>query len=241
MDIEGFSFFKKHLITTSYAGHPLIESCFPKFSKEDFYVNFNLKNTRIIGLLPGSRIQEVQAILPAMLKSLPIINKQINIQVVLGASENIPEKLINDMVAKSPVKIIICSNLSHDVIKFSDFILTASGTATLETAYLGTPMAVLYKVTFITWLIAKIVIKLPYIGLVNIVAGKKIVPEFIQYHMKPEKISEYVINLLNDHNKYKNVLQDLKKVAGSLGEGKPSQELAKMIINYNEKNLPENN
>ena len=101
---------------------------------------------------------------------------------------------------------------------FSDLLLVTSGTATLESAIAQTPLLVLYKTSFLNWILAKSVIRIPFIGLVNVVAGKKIVPEFIQYQAKPELLAAEAFDILSDRKRYENIKEELNKVKQRLGQ-----------------------
>jgi lipid-A-disaccharide synthase len=111
-----------------------------------------------------------------------------------------------------------------------DFALTASGTATLENALLNIPMIVGYKTSLLNYEIAKAIIKLPYISLVNILLKKEVVKEFIQYDFKVGKISDYVIDLLKDKEKYNLMIDEFVKLRGMLGEKGVSQKIASKIL-----------
>ena len=110
--------------------------------------------------------------------------------------------------------------------------MVASGTATLETALLGVPMAIIYKANFLTYLLTRSLIKLPYIGLVNVVAGKKIVPEFLQYGARPEKIAKYMVGLLEDDKKGSSIKEEFLKIKDSLGEQEGSKQAAKEVVAF---------
>ena len=108
--------------------------------------------------------------------------------------------------------------------------LVASGTATLEAAIMGTPMCVVYKVSFLNWLIARQLITVPHIGLVNVVAGEKIVPEFIQYQARPASIAAGALGLLQNPDGLADVKRKLNKVRESLGEPGASEKAAEIVL-----------
>jgi lipid-A-disaccharide synthase len=118
----------------------------------------------------------------------------------------------------------------YNAIVNSDIALVASGTATLETGILNTPMLIVYKVSFLTWAYAKIIIKIPYIGLVNVVVGKKLVPEFVQFGAKPNLIAKEALSLLEDKEKYNKVKQELSQIKTHLGLPGASRRTAEIIL-----------
>jgi lipid-A-disaccharide synthase len=128
--------------------------------------------------------------------------------------------------------IALCRNRTYEFLNICDFVLVASGTATLETAIMQKPMVVVYKVSFLNWFIAKWLIKLPFIGLVNVVAGKKIIPEFIQYKAQPHIIAQKTWEILTNQEKLAKIKTELKKVRQNLGTPGASERAAEIIINF---------
>jgi lipid-A-disaccharide synthase len=223
-------FFKQYGIQADYVGHPLVESAKPTLTKERFMKQFQLNPDQpLIGLLPGSRRQEVKKILPVMLKTCALVNKQKNIQVLIAASPNVDTSIFNQVIKRNIPPAVLCPGLPYDVMSHTDLVVTASGSATLETAYLGTPMVIVYRVAPLTWLLGKWLVKLPYIGLVNVVAGEKIVPEYLQHDMQPPQIAAHLLQLLADREQYNAMVQQLDQVKHSLGTGSPSQRAAALV------------
>jgi lipid-A-disaccharide synthase len=224
------AFYAQHGITAEYFGHPLIEAARPAMTKESFFQKFGIQpRSHVLGLLPGSRLQEVCKILPVMLRTAERVHRREKIQVVVGASPNINPAVFTQLTARAQVPCSICPSLPYDVMRYADLVLTASGTATLETAYIGTPLLILYKVSFATWLAGRLLVKIPYIGLVNVVLGKKAVPEFIPFNMRPSRIAPEVLRLLGDTAAYQQMVQELARVRELLGTGSPSQQTARHI------------
>ena len=126
----------------------------------------------------------------------------------------------------------LCENQTYDFLNACDFALVASGTATLETAIMQKPMLLVYKVSFLNWLIARALIKLPFIGLVNVVAGKKIVPEFVQYKAKPRLIAEKALEILGSRERLREVKADLEKVRQGLGAPGASRRAAEIVSRF---------
>jgi lipid-A-disaccharide synthase len=224
--------YDKFNITCEFVGHPLLEVTRPVLSLEDFQKKFNLrKNDLVVGLLPGSRWQEVEKILPIMLESCRILNPRIkNLRLLLGLAPTINKEKVESLLGSVNLPVAIAENLTYDVMKHSNLLLITSGSATLECAILGTPFLVLYRTSFWTYLVAKSLINIPHIALTNVVAGKKIVPEFIQKKAIPQKIADEMYDILNDQKRYKTIQGELEKVKGKLGEEGASWKAAQIVM-----------
>lgn len=224
--------YDRYDIDCEFVGHPLLEVTRPVLSEEDFRRKFDIgKNEVVVGLLPGSRWQEVEKILPLMLESVRLLNTRIkSLRLILGLAPTIKKEGIEDLTNLSKLPLILVKNLTYDVMKHSDLLLIASGSATLECAILGTPFLVLYRTSFWTYLVAKSLINIPNIALANVVAGKKIVPEFIQNKAIPQKIADEMYEILNDKNRYKAIRNELEKVREKLGEEGASAKAAQIIV-----------
>lgn len=221
-------------IDVSFVGHPLLDIAQAITSREEFLNKLGLPaQNRTVGLVPGSRKMEVERILPILLESAKIIKKkspQTQFAVLKAAA--LEKEIFNSAIKKANLPAVVCENQTYNFLNACDFALVASGTATLETAIMHTPMIVVYKVSFLNWLIAKPLVKLPYIGLVNVVAGKRIVPEFIQFQAQPALIAECALEILGSEETLTKVKQELKKVHQSLGESGASLRAAETILSF---------
>lgn len=225
----------KNDIPVSFVGHPLLDIVKPDISREELFkfVGFDPKETTI-ALLPGSREKEVKTLLPVMLKTADLINKKIeNCQFLLIKAATVKEILFKKRLSYyNNLKIKTLSGVPYAGIAASDFAIVASGTATLETAILGIPLVILYKVSFLTWACLRSLIKIPYIGLVNVVKKEKIIEEFIQYNAKPQRIAEYIVDTITNKNKFAAIKQNLSSCVGMLGEKGASLRAAEVIIDF---------
>jgi lipid-A-disaccharide synthase len=178
-------------IPVEFVGHPLVED-HPLPLPDD-------QGERIgIGLLPGSRPQEVRRILPVLLETAKRI-KQVRPQerFTIGVSPSVPEAVYRRLLEEHSIEAEL-SNDTKAVMRGSSLLLVASGTATLEGALFETPLIVVYRLSMFNYLIARRVVKISHIGLVNIILGEEICPEFIQVDAKPESIAERAISILDD-------------------------------------------
>jgi lipid-A-disaccharide synthase len=215
-----------------FVGHPLLDRLHPTLTKEEFLRTFYIEGkSPLISLLPGSRNSEVEQILPIMLESAKIIYKEFpNVQFLVLSSSNVDITTYHNLIRVSGLPILMLDSQHYNAIVNSDIALVASGTATLETAILNTPMLIVYKVSFLTWAYAKSIIKIPYIGLANVVAGKKVVPEFVQFGARPNLIAQEASSLLKDKEKYNKVKQELSQIKIHLGSAGASQRAAQTIL-----------
>lgn len=213
--------YKTHGIPVTFVGNPLLDTVKISFSREETLFNAGLKPEKLtVCLLPGSREKEVKTLLPVMLKSARIINSYLSgkVQFLILRSLNLKEEIFLKILKSYDLPVKTLAGQTYDGIAASDFALVCSGTATLETAILATPMAILYKVNLLTWLFIRAMIKIPYIGLVNVVRGRKIAEEFIQFDAEAEKICDYVIPLLRNKDNLARLKLELMGIKGLLGQ-----------------------
>lgn len=227
--------YKSHNVDAVFVGHPLVETTKTSMSKEEAARTLGLDSAKkAVALLPGSRKTEVKKILPVMLKTAGIMARRNNggIQFILIKSPIVDLGVYEKMLEGSPLQIKIVGQDRCNAINACGLALVASGTATLEAAILGVPMVLVYKVSFLTWLIARALIRIPYIGLVNVIAGEKIVPEFIQFGARPEKIAAECLDILNSSSRTALLQSQLNDVKKKLGPPGASANSAAEIISF---------
>jgi lipid-A-disaccharide synthase len=227
--------YEKHRIDASCVGHPLLDLVKPDLSKEEIFKSLKIdKNKITLALLPGSREKEIKTLLPIMLETAKIINEYFfgRIQFLILRSPTVKEDIFRKIVSSYELPLRVISDMTYNGLSASDFALVCSGTATLETAVIGVPMVILYKVNFLTWAFIRFLIKIPYIGLVNVVQGKKIVEEFIQFDCYPKKICDYVIPLLQNRERLNRLKLGLLSVTDSLGRAGASGRAAQIVVDF---------
>lgn len=227
--------YKSFGVDAESVGHPLLDlvdiDMGPDFYLRKLQVD---KSKKIIALLPGSRKKEVSILLPIMLDAARIINKkskQIN-QFIFIQADNIANDAAVDCLLKSYKDLEITTVKEaerYNALFASDFAIVASGTATLETMLLSTPMVIIYKLNLLSWLLARLFIRIPYIGLVNVVAGEKIVPELIQFNATAGRIAKASLDIILNKEKYKDTVLKLDAVKKKLGEPGASARAAEII------------
>jgi lipid-A-disaccharide synthase len=206
-------------VDATYVGHPLLDTVTTKYSRQEALEKFGLQEgTTTVGLLPGSRDTEIARLLPVMMNAAEILIKKLpRLQFILPLAETLERAFAENILGRSPVPVRIIEHDTYDAIYLSDIVIVASGTATLETALLGKPMVIVYKVSPVSYYIGKKIVTVEHIGLVNIIAGKTIVPELIQDEANPERIATEVINILNDPTRMRNIRQELDLIREKLG------------------------
>ncbi len=212
--------YKQKGFTVEYVGHPLLDLVVPHYSQSESRKKFNIpENKTTIGLLPGSRIAEVERLLPEMLLAADILTQKIpDIHFVLPLADSLDEKLVTDIISRSSIKVDVISGHTYDVISCADLAIVTSGTATLETALLGIPMIIVYKTSPITYFIGKMVVTVKNIGIVNIIAGKTIVPELIQDEAAGVNIAKEALAILTNNERKQEMVIQLAEIRKKMGE-----------------------
>jgi len=213
-------------------GHPLIDIVKPTFSKEVAFQKFGLDpKRRTVGLLPGSRIHEVERLLPPLLASAHLLQKEIpDLQFILPLAPGLPKTILSSYIENISVPVKVVKGFNYDVMNLSDLLITASGTATLEGAILGKPMIIIYRVSFLSYWIGRALIQVDHIGLVNLVAGKEIAPELIQQDVHPQRIAEEALLILRDPILSRKMTDSMGEVCQKLGEPGAAQRAARIVI-----------
>ncbi len=225
-------FYARRGMDVEFIGHPILDSLRTTQPGPDFLCLIGFSSQYpTIGLLPGSREKEIEKILPVMLEAAKILYAQNNrLQFLLMKATSVRLKHLEKFSNRYSLPLRVIGDQTYNGINASDVCMVTSGTATLETAILQKPMVVVYKTSWLTWLLAKFLIKIPWIGLVNVVAGKKIVPECIQFKATPEKIAQEVKSIYTNEKKIAEIKSELRKVKESLGAPGASRRAAEAII-----------
>ena len=190
-------FFRAAGIETTFIGHPLAGLIRPSLTRTEFFLKHGLDPARpLIAALPGSRRGEAARHLPVLLDSVGRINREMGVNVVLPASVTTGAAFFEGEIGGLPVKVI--EGESWDAMAHCDLALAASGTVTVEAALLNAPMITFYQVTPLTYRLGKMLVDVPYYSMVNLIAGRKLVPELIQDDMTAENLSAEALRLLSD-------------------------------------------
>ncbi len=222
----------RHDVDVECVGHPLLDDVRVRTGRESYLEGLGLSPHKLtLGLLPGSREKEIQTLLPAMIGAAEIIRDRFpSLQIILIKAATIPRRIVSPYLEGKSVIPKIVDEDGYDAINACDVCLIASGTATLEAAILQKPMVIVYRTSFPTWLLARLFVKIPCIGLVNVVAGRKVVPECIQFAATPRRIAHEALQMLSDEIGLAQVHADLKEVRKRLGESGATHRAARIIL-----------
>ncbi|MBU1912906.1 MAG: lipid-A-disaccharide synthase [Candidatus Omnitrophica bacterium] len=234
--IFGFeeTLYKEAGVKVSFVGHPFLDIVKPLWKKEETIKTCHLKHDSIkIALMPGSRKKEIEKHLPAMLKACEIIQKKIpNSEFIISKIKELDQRIYNKITRRSKIKPHSLENRPYEAMDIADLVIVSSGSATLEIAIMEKPMVVIYKTSFLTWLLARNLVKIPDIGLINIVAGQRIVPELVQFDVTAKNIAKESIDILTNHKKIHEIKEHLRKVKAKLGEQGASSRAAHAIMKF---------
>ena len=226
--------YRKEGVPVEFIGHPLLDIVKPRLTRDEFLKGMRLKaDGAVVALLPGSRKRLVKTLLPVMLESARLVHKRVpQVRFIVSKSASLDKKTYDALLARSDLPVTLVEGNTYDVINASDVVLTVSGTATLETAILKKPMAILYKLPLVEYLLAKPLLRIKNIGLVNIVAGEIVVPEFIQSNARPEKIAMTIIDMLDNKSRYEAIQHNLTAVKNALYPDGAAFRAASSILEF---------
>lgn len=218
--------YRKHGVPVEFVGHPILDGI--ERLKSGGGLNGHSRGPLRIGLMPGSRAKEIHRHMPILLKSFELLKKRFpGAEGVLFAVDAIEDSEYEKLIRGTPVKMV--RGGYEERLELS-FCLAASGTATLENALLGIPMVVIYQTSWLTYLIARLIIQVPYISMANILSGKAVVPELIQHEATPEKIAEAAGAYLSDPGLLDRTRQELIKLRHILGKPGAYERAAASIL-----------
>lgn len=221
-------FYDQYRVDAHFVGHPLLDelSRVKYINKTNFTRQNKLDSKKeIIALLPGSRKQEVMRMLEVMLK---VVDKFPNYQFVIGCAPSLPESFYRSLVGNKNVHLVF--NKTYQLLQVASAALVTSGTATLETALMYVPEVVCYKANKISYLIAKSLIKVKYISLVNLIMDKPVLKELIQNDLTPENVAQELKCLLTNPKKQRQLLEDYEDLRCMLGNAGASSNAAVIIV-----------
>lgn len=221
--------YDKNGVPCNYVGHPLTDEigAIPEPGKK---IDFSRP---VIGILPGSRRKEVGRILPPLLEaSRRLSSKYPGVKFILSECENIEKTFYEKLLRAFPGKLNleISRGNSNQVIQSSDILAVASGTATLETALHGKPFILVYKAAWLTYLLGRLLIRIPFLGIANVLAGRRIVPELIQFQLTPQKIFEEWTRLIESESARQDQIESFRDIRKKLTVGNSAELAAWDII-----------
>jgi len=223
-------FYKDWGMEVDYVGNPLLDAVSAFKPDPDFRNKNQLSDKKIIALLPGSRKQEISRLLPDM---IAVAQKWPNYEFLVAGAPSFDQAYYDQYLQNSKIKVLF--NSTYDLLNIAHAAIVASGTATLETALFNVPQVVVYKSSAISITIGRMVIRVKYISLVNLIMDSLVVKELIQQDYNPEKINEEMSRILDDKTYRAEMLGNYKKLHERMGKPGASEKTAGLIIKYTAK------
>jgi lipid-A-disaccharide synthase len=224
--------FARTNVKVSFAGHPLVDMA--REIRNSRQPELPWPGRPRIAVLPGSRSHEVRNILPAMWNAARLLaNDYPEAGFVIASPSEAIEKVVREVLAgtgEGPLNSSVTTGRTPQVLSEARAAMVASGTATVETALMSCPMVIAYKVSAITYLLARMVITVPHIGMVNLVAGREVCPEFIQSAATPAALASALKPLIDEGDERARMLRDLSEVGNALGSGGAGGRAADIVI-----------
>ena len=222
--------YQDHHVPVTYVGHPLLDSGLPDVSE---ILNAKTDSTPIIGLLPGSRESEINRHIPVMMETAALLKERYpGIKFLLSHAPSVAREQLDDALAHCHADVdfeVVADDVEH-LFQQCQLVVAASGTVTLQAAIYGMPMVIIYKVSTLSYWLGRALIRVNNIGLVNLIAGKEIVPEFIQHDACASNISAQVSKMIDDAPGRRDIQRQLVKIRDVLGGGGASRRVADIAL-----------
>ncbi|TQV75410.1 lipid-A-disaccharide synthase [Aliikangiella marina] len=228
------AFYENANVPVKFVGNPLVDEVYPTKDKPELLREYQLSSDKkTIGLFPGSRRSEIKKVLPIQLKTAKYLTEQRNdLQFVLGVASTLDiNELKSQCVGYEALNIQFIQDRPYNIMSTCDAIITASGTATLEIGLMGIPFTITYRISPISYAIFKRMISVENVGLVNIVAEKRIINEFIQDKAQPKQIGQEIMRILDDEAYRNDMINQLSEVRAKLGAEGGSKNVASLAAN----------
>jgi lipid-A-disaccharide synthase len=221
-------------LPADFVGHPLLEVVRPTCGSAAFRREFNLPDgAPLLALAPGSRLQEVHRLFPLFLRTFALLKREFpDLKALVGCSPAVDIDVYAGIIEKEELNdrdLYLLQRRTYDVLAHCDVALVASGTVTLETAILGTPLVMAYKVAPLTYFLGRWLVKIPNLALVNVVAGKRVAPEFVQGNAQPRRLASELSAFLKNPDYRQETSRELARVREKLGDPGASARVAAIL------------
>lgn len=221
-------FFKKYSWDVEYVGNPVLDAIKAHNTDQSFLQKYDLTAEKpLVALLPGSRKQEVKLIMPVMTE---VAKRNPTIQFGVASVDNLQEEFYQGLRDLPNVKFI--AGATYDLLNHANAAIVTSGTATLETALFNVPQVVVYRASPVSYVIAKQVIRVPFISLVNLIAGKEVVKELIQTKANVKDVSDELNRMMKDQHYRQEIMDGYKQIMTLLDTGSASENTARLMVQY---------
>ncbi|MGH7823911.1 MAG: lipid-A-disaccharide synthase [Candidatus Binatia bacterium] len=224
-------FYEAYGVKVVFVGHPLLEIVQAKEGRETALARLGLDpNKPTVALLPGSRRQELLYHLPVLLEAAERLRQEREVQFICVKAGTIDRAEIEEILRRGQLRIPIVEEHRYDAVNAADLVWTASGTATLETALLLKPMIIVYRVSWLTYCLARLLVSVRHIGIVNIIAGEKIAPELVQSDLQPERVVQESRSILESRQIQEAITNKLIRLKENLGAPGASNRVADIAV-----------
>ncbi len=218
-----------HNVTSTYVGHPIAEEIKYEMDRTLFASFFGLDpEKKWIGFFPGSRNTELTRMLPIFLETIDRFDSE-TYEYLFSKTRTVSHRFYLDAIESRKDRVRIIDGYTYEMMKYCDLLIVTSGTATLEAAYIGTPMIIVYKTSKVSYEIGKRLVRVNSIGLPNIILNAKIVPELVQDEVNPLSLFHSADAILNDPIQSSTIREELQKIRTLLGERKASIQVLKIV------------
>lgn len=225
------AFYEQHGVQVEYVGHPLLDSVRVTNTRDEFCAQAGLDSARpLVALLPGSRRKEVSHILPPLLDAVSeASHAHPDWQFALALAPTIARAQVEALLPSLP-NLRLIENDTYNAVAAADLAVVASGTATLETAIIGTPLIVCYRASELNWRLFTPFIKVPYVGMPNLIAGHEVAPELLQHHLTGPRVAQELRSFLSQPARLAQARADLAEVKVKLGAARASERAAQVLL-----------
>lgn len=226
-------FYQRHGVEVSFVGHPLLDVMGPPRPKEEVKTELGFDPSQpLLGLLPGSRMSEIKAHLPLMLESAGRLNagRPNGVSLAVAQADSLGSGELTPFLELGPKDVKLVAGRTHDLQNAADVILTASGTATLETALMLTPMVVIYRLKLLSYQIFRRMVKIEHVAMANLIAGEEVVPELLQNDARPDNIVTELNRILDSPEDRRRMVEGLTLIRKKLGGPGASLRAARLLL-----------
>ena len=219
-------------VPCTFVGHPILDAVAGRHDRSELRSKLGLSvDEQVVALLPGSRSHEVQVLLPILLSAAEkLARHKPGTKFLLAQASTIQDNLLQAFLEGNRVPITVMKEQTSEVLAVSDFALVKSGTAILQAAVVGTPMVLLYQISALEWWIASFFKRVKWIGLVNLIAGRSVVPELVQHEATGQRLYEEALRILEDPIAYADMKRSLAEVRDMLGAPGASARAAEKVL-----------
>ncbi len=224
------AFYRQHDIPVSFVGNPLAEKQWNLPQRAEFFAQHGLNPDKpLIALLPGSRRNELDRLTQPLIDTIHLLKKhQPGVQIAIAGLSSLSESYYHPFLEDSEITLIVDN--PYPLVAHADLAIVASGTATLETAYLGTPLVVIYKISPLSYLIGKLLVDIDHLAMPNLILDERAIPELIQSEATGQLIADEALKLLNDKSLRELTLEKLAKVRAAIDKPGCANRVATKIL-----------